>query len=136
MDLNNEFVFDHWEVMATDRKMTDDKMWGYLTGEVRKAVSYTHLEKGESKVEFYEYSDGETTDGVYNRISYDFNQDLEFKEREKYERKLEQGGKIFEISVDGIDNIVAYRDNTVVYGRCPEQERDEIVKIIEKMGYK
>ena len=93
-------------------------------------------EKGESKVKFYEYSDGETTDGVYNRISYDFNQDLEFKEREKYERKLEQGGKIFEISVDGIDNIVAYRDNTVVYGRCPEQERDEIVKIIEKMGYK
>ena len=49
---------------------------------------------------------------------------------------MEQGGKIFEISVDGIDNIVAYRDNTVVYGRCPEQERDEIVKIIEKMGYK
>ena len=39
-------------------------------------------------------------------------------------------------SVDGIDNIVAYRDNTVVYGRCPEQERDEIVKIIEKIGYK
>ena len=36
VDLNNEFVFDHWEVMATDRKMTDDKMWGYLTGEVRK----------------------------------------------------------------------------------------------------
>lgn len=93
-------------------------------------------ENGESKVEFYEYSDGETTDGVYNRISYDFNQDLEFKEREKYERKLEQGGKIFEISVDGIDNIVAYRDNTVVYGRCSEQERDEIVKIIEKIGYK
>ena len=22
--------------MATDREMTDDKMWGYLTGEVRK----------------------------------------------------------------------------------------------------
>ena len=39
-------------------------------------------------------------------------------------------------SVDGIDNIVAYRDNTEVYGRCPEQGRDEIVKIIEKMGYK
>lgn len=36
VDLKNEFVFDHWEVMATDRKMTDDKMWGYLTGEVRK----------------------------------------------------------------------------------------------------
>ena len=36
VDLNNEFVFDHWEVMATDREMTDDKMWGYLTGEVRK----------------------------------------------------------------------------------------------------
>lgn len=36
VDLKNEFVFDHWEVMATDREMTDDKMWGYLTGEVRK----------------------------------------------------------------------------------------------------
>ena len=32
VDLKNEFVFDHWEVMATDRKMTDDKMWGYFYG--------------------------------------------------------------------------------------------------------
>ena len=35
VDLNNEFVFDHWEVMATDREVTDEKMWGYLTGKVK-----------------------------------------------------------------------------------------------------
>lgn len=93
-------------------------------------------EKDNSKVEFYEYSDGETTDGVYNRISYDFNHNLESKDRVKYERELKQGGKVFEMNINGTYNIVVFRDNTVVYGRSLEQDHDEIVKIVEKMGYK
>ncbi|MDO4444892.1 MAG: hypothetical protein Q4C97_05070 [Bacillota bacterium] len=36
VDLNNEFVFDHWEIMETTRGEGDEKFWGYLTGEVRK----------------------------------------------------------------------------------------------------
>lgn len=39
VDLTNEFTFDHWEVMATARSESGDKMWGYLTGEVQKDSS-------------------------------------------------------------------------------------------------
>lgn len=28
-------MFDHWEVLETGWEQTDDKMWGYLTGNVK-----------------------------------------------------------------------------------------------------
>lgn len=52
------------------------------------------------------------------------------------------GQSMIEAGIDDGDLVVvkkqveANEGDTVVYGRCPEQERDEIVKIIEKMGYK
>lgn len=35
VDKTNRFVFDHWEVLETGWERTDDKMWGYLTGNVK-----------------------------------------------------------------------------------------------------
>lgn len=35
VDKTNQFVFDHWEVLETGWEQTDDKMWGYLTGNVK-----------------------------------------------------------------------------------------------------
>lgn len=32
VDLENEFVFDHWEVQETARGNSGDQFWGYLTG--------------------------------------------------------------------------------------------------------
>lgn len=36
VDKSNEFVFDHWEVMETNRGRTEEQFWGYLTGDVKK----------------------------------------------------------------------------------------------------
>ena len=36
VDKSNQFVFDHWEMLKTDRQITDELMWGYLTDEVKK----------------------------------------------------------------------------------------------------
>ncbi|MCJ7834007.1 hypothetical protein MUB23_01180 [Cuneatibacter sp. NSJ-177] len=133
-----EKLMDHLEARELLEQRgfnTVDMPTSYWFFDEDKLMYVASGEKGDSKIEFYEYSDSETTDGVYNRISYDFNQNLESKERAKYERELKQGGKIFEMNIRGIYNMVAFRDNTVVYGRCLEQDRDEIVKIVEEMGY-
>ncbi len=83
--VSTEKLMDHLEVKGLLEEKgfnTVNMPTSYWFFDEDKLLYVASGEKGESKVEFYEYSDGETTDGVYNRISYDFNQDLEFKERE------------------------------------------------------
>ena len=63
--------------------------------------------KGETTFEFYEYSDGETTDGVYNRISYDIAPELEFDQRAEHETELPGGGKQFAITQNGVYSLVS-----------------------------
>lgn len=36
VDKENQFVFDHWEVQATDRGKSEEQFWGYLTGEPKR----------------------------------------------------------------------------------------------------
>lgn len=139
VSVSTEKLMDHSETKELLEQRgfnTVDMPTSYWFFDENKLMFVASGEKGSSKVEFYEYNDGETTDGVYNRISYDFNQNLEPKDRENYERQLNQGGKIFEMNIQGTYNVVAYRDNTVVYARCLEQDYDEIMKIVEEIGYK
>lgn len=35
VDKTNRFVFDHWEVLRTERTITDEGMWGYVTDQVK-----------------------------------------------------------------------------------------------------
>lgn len=90
--------------------------------------------KGETTFEFYEYSDGETTDGVYNRISYDIAPELEFDQRVEYETELPGGGKQFAITQNGVYSLVLYQNNTVIYA-CSSDHPDEIQDILDSLGY-
>lgn len=90
--------------------------------------------KGENKFEFYEYSDDETTDLVYNQISYRISPDMEPSEREKHETELPDGNKMFTAVVDGVYHLVMYQGNTVVYAYSPDS-LDEINDILIQIGY-
>lgn len=90
--------------------------------------------KENTAFEFYEYTDGETTDGVYNSISYDISQDLEPIERESYETELQNGGKIFSFIEGEIHSVVMYKDNIVIYAYS-SQEQNEIQDILTELGY-
>ena len=116
---------------------------GYETYEI--PVTYWELDenklmyvcagvKGEDKFEFYEYSDDETTDLVYNQISYRVSPDMEPSEREKHETELPGGNKMFTAVVDGVYHLVMYQGNTVVYAYSPDS-LDEINDILIQIGY-
>ena len=90
--------------------------------------------KGEDKFEFYEYSDDETTDLVYNQISYRVSPDMEPSERGKHETELPGGNKMFTAVVDGVYHLVMYQGNTVVYAYSPDS-LDEINDILIQIGY-
>ena len=116
---------------------------GYETYEI--PVTYWELDenklmyvcagvKGEDKFEFYEYSDDETTDLVYNQISYRISPDMEPSEREKHETVLPGGNKMFTAVVDGVYHLVMYQGNTVVYAYSPDS-LDEINDILIQIGY-
>ena len=116
---------------------------GYETYEI--PVTYWELDenklmyvcagvKGEDKFEFYEYSDVETTDLVYNQISYRVSPDMEPSEREKHETELPGGNKMFTAVVDGVYHLVMYQGNTVVYAYSPDS-LDEINDILIQIGY-
>ena len=132
-------LMDHEEVkelLVNEGFNTEDMKTSYWYLEENKLMFVAAGEKDKCKIEFYQYNDGETTNGVYNTISYNFNQDLEFKERENYEKELENGGKIFEMDVDGKYNVVAFKDNTVVYGYCQAKDKSIVKEIVEEIGYK
>lgn len=90
--------------------------------------------KGDSKFEFYEYSDDETVDMVYNQIVYLTAPELENVERENYETNLPDGNRIFTISIDGVYYLVMYRNNTVIYAYSPDS-LNEIKEILTGIGY-
>ena len=90
--------------------------------------------KDDTKFEFYEYTDGETTDGVYHSISYAVAQDMEFDERVQHETELPDGNKIFTVKIGGVYHLVMYQDNTVVYAYSPKSI-DEINDILARIGY-
>lgn len=116
---------------------------GYETHEV--PVTYWELDenklmyvcagvKGESKFEFYEYSDDETTDLVYNQISSRVSPDMEPSERGSHETELSSGNKMFTAVVDGMYHLVLYQGNTVIYAYSPDS-LDEINDILMQIGY-
>ena len=90
--------------------------------------------KGNSKFEFYGYSDAETVDLVYNQIVYLTIPELADTERESHETTLPGGNKIFTISIDGINYLVMYRSDTVIYAYSPDS-LSEINDILTSIGY-
>lgn len=105
--------------------------WFYDENKLKNVVSGI---KEDMAFEYYEYTDGETTDGVFNRISYDISQDMEQAEREKCETPLSGGGRMFTLTEDGIRSIVLYKSNTVIYAYSSEEEQ-EIQEILAELGY-
>lgn len=116
---------------------------GYETYEI--PVTYWELDenklmyvcagvKGDSKFEYYEYSDGETTDLVYNQISYNVSPDMEPSERKSHETELSDGNKMFTAAVGGMYYLVLYQGNTVIYAYSPDS-LDEINDILMQIGY-
>lgn len=89
--------------------------------------------KGDSKFEFYGYSDKETVDLVYNQILYRTAPELEHSEREAHETSL-SGGKMATIQIDGVYYLVLYQKDTVIYAYSPDS-LDEFCGILEKIGY-
>lgn len=90
--------------------------------------------KGNSKFEFYGYSDDETVDLVYEQIVYQTAPDLEPSERESYETSLSDGNKMFTIVMDGVHYLVMYRNDTVIYAYS-SNSLDEINEILADIGY-
>ena len=90
--------------------------------------------KGDSKFEFYGYSDGETVDLVYNQIVYLTAPELENTEWESHETALSDGSKMFTIVIDGMHYLVMYRNDTVIYA-CSPDSLEEINEILAGVGY-
>lgn len=90
--------------------------------------------KGNSKFEFYGYSDSETVDSVYNRIVYLTAPEMEISERENHETSLSDGNKVFTAVVDNVYYLVMYRNDTVIYAYS-HGSLNEINDILTKIGY-
>lgn len=90
--------------------------------------------KGDSKFEFYGYSDSETVDLVYNRIVYLTASDMEADERESHETALPNGSKMFTAVVDDVYYLVMYKSDTVIYAYSPDS-LNEINAILTEIGY-
>lgn len=136
--VSQQSTIDHLEVKRILEEKafnTVDMPTSYWFINEEKLMYVASKEKNGVKIEFYEYCDGETTDLVYNKISYDFNQSLESKERAAYERELQRGGKAFEITVNGVYKVAAYTDNTLIYGSCPSEAKSLVDEILEEIGY-
>lgn len=88
--------------------------------------------KGDTKFEYYEYSDGETTGEVYHSII----KELLTAEGEytKSETEISGGGMLCRITQNGVDRFVLYRDHTVIYAHSP-QNFGEINDILKILGY-
>jgi len=90
--------------------------------------------KGDSKFEFYGYSDDETIDLVYNQIVYLIAPELEHSERESHETALPDGNRMFTILIDGVYYLVMYRNDTVIFAYSPNS-LNEINEILTDIGY-
>ncbi len=99
-----------------------------------KLTNVTAGIKGNVKFEFYEYTDSESTDGVYNSISYNILQNTELNEQTKHETELTDGGKMFTVTQNGAYYFAMYKNNTVIYAYSPENS-NEIHNILIEIGY-
>lgn len=117
--------------------------WGFETADMPAAYWYLDENKlmyvcagakGQSKFEFYEYTDGEAAGSVYQQIVQDLSQDMDSGERESHETAFSKGGRMFVRSRGGVHYLVMVRDSTIVYAYAPDS-LDEINRILFQMGY-
>ncbi len=90
--------------------------------------------KDDTKFEFYEYTDSETVDLVFNQISYDLSKDMEPDERDQHITELPDGYKIFTYTENGMDYVVMYKENTLIYAYAP-QTSSQVQDILIMLGY-
>lgn len=90
--------------------------------------------KGNSKFEYYEYIDNEAASLVYDEIMHDLVSDEKASEQDKQETSLSHGGKMFTTVENGVDSMVLFQNNTVVYAHSPDN-LDEIRGILTELGY-
>lgn len=90
--------------------------------------------KGNSKFEFYGYSDDETVDLVYNQIIYYTVGEMENTEIASHETTLPNGNKMFTAKNDGVYYLVMYQNDTVIYAYSPDS-LNEINEILTEIGY-
>lgn len=105
--------------------------WEYDENKLRNVCAGV---KGDTKFEFYEYSDSETIDLVYNQIVYDITPDMKPDERDLHETILPDRIKMFTVVIDGVYHCVLYQNNTVVYAYS-SVSMDEINEILFDIGY-
>lgn len=90
--------------------------------------------KGESRFEFYGYSDEDTVEEVYERIVNLTAQKADGREFERREASLFDGGKMTTMAIDGVYYIVMCKNDTVIYALSPDSS-DEIREIAAAVGY-
>lgn len=90
--------------------------------------------KGESRFEFYGYSDEDTVESAYERIVYLTAQKADGREFESREEPLSDGGKMTSIVSGGVYYLVMYKNDTVIYALSPDSS-DEISEIAAAVGY-
>lgn len=93
------------------------KQKGYETYEIpvtyweydeEKLVDVRAGVKDGSKFEFYDYSNGDTVDGVYNRIVYNLTADWEHTDRDAHQMDMPGGGKRFHAIIGGVHQLCVY----------------------------
>lgn len=116
---------------------------GYETDNIAPTYGYQdeiHLAnvaagiKGDSKFEFYEYTQDGNPDGVYDTITFGYTQNMTVDELSQYETELKGNGKKFTFVQNGTLIVVAYKNNTVIYAQSPENST-EIQDIMSEIGY-
>lgn len=105
--------------------------WRYEENKLGNVVSGI---KGEAAFEFYEYSDDETVDLVYNQICSDIAPNVTAQPREEWSQSLSNGGERFTITQDGVTRYVLCWGNTVVYAYAPEGS-EEITDLLLELNY-
>lgn len=90
--------------------------------------------KDGSKFEFYDYSNGDTVDGVYNRIVYNLTADWESADRDAHQMDMPDGGKRFHAIIDGVHQLCVYRDDVLIYAYSADGLK-EINEILREIGF-
>lgn len=90
--------------------------------------------KGDSRFEFYGYSDNETVESVYERIIHSTAPEFDKSECEKHETRLSNDSEMFTAVIDGVYYLIMYRNDTVVYAYSPDS-LSEINGILTEIGY-
>lgn len=105
--------------------------WRYEEQKLGNVVSGI---KGEAAFEFYEYSDDETVNLVYNQICYDIYPEMEPQRWGEESKSLPNGGEMFTLNRDQVTYYVLYWGNTVVYAHAPEGS-EEITSLLADLHY-